>query len=62
VSIAIDTGLQEKQMADLKRISETPQTGCENSVKEHNEKMAQENEGEDSNCMFGSLTNSQLIN
>jgi chromodomain-helicase-DNA-binding protein 1 len=56
-SIAIDAELQEKPMADLRRIAETLQTGCEKAVKEHNEKMAQENHGEDSNRMFTLLVN-----
>lgn len=48
-SIAIDAELQEKPMADLKRIAEALQTGCETAVKEHIEKL---NENEDSNRMF----------
>ncbi|CAG2101807.1 unnamed protein product [Medioppia subpectinata] len=50
-SIAIDAELQEKPMADLKRIAEALQTGCENSVKEYNEKMNSENQNEDSNLI-----------
>ena len=51
-SIAIDAELQEKTMADLKRIAEALQTGCENAIKEHNQKLHNENQNEDSNRKY----------
>ncbi|XP_054159378.1 chromodomain-helicase-DNA-binding protein 1-like isoform X2 [Oppia nitens] len=50
-SIAIDAELQEKPMADLKRIAEILQTGCENAVKEHNEKLINEKDNEENQAV-----------
>ncbi|CAG2179639.1 unnamed protein product, partial [Oppiella nova] len=58
-SIAIDAELQEKSTTDLKRIAEALQLGCENAVKEYNEKFVSENQTEDSNLTANNKKNNR---
>ena len=46
-SIAMDAELQEKPMADLKYVAELIQNGCENAIREHEERLAQDNIADD---------------
>ena len=46
-SIAIDAELQEKPMADLKRLAELLQTSCENAVKEYQAKQLKDAQFDD---------------
>jgi len=41
-SIALDSELQDKPMTDLKKLAEALQSGCEQSVKEHLERLTKE--------------------
>lgn len=46
-SVALDSELQDKPLADLKKLAEDLQSGCEQSVKEHLEKLTKEALNED---------------